>query len=809
MKTIIVGGVAAGASAAARLRRLDETAEIVMLERGEYISYANCGLPYHLGGVIPKRESLLVSTAANFSARFAVDVRTNSEATAIDRPAKTLTIRKPDGTEYTESYDKLLLATGSSPLVPDVPGADDPRVLRLWTIPDMDRIFARIGQGARRALVVGAGFIGLEAAENLRARGLDVTVVELAGQVLPTIDVEMSVPLAAELRKLGIQLELGRRAAAFRSGDAGLTAVLDDGREFDCDFAVMSIGVKPNSELARAAGLELGARGHIIVDDHLRTSDPDIYAAGDAVEVADPITGGRTAIPLAGPANRQGRIAADHLAGKDSSYYGSFGASVVKVGELAAAAVGLSERRLKQAGIGFEKIYLYANSNASYYPGGAPLYVKLLFAPDGRILGAQTVGAKGADKRIDVIAAAMRGKLDVSDLAMLELSYAPPFNSAKDPVNLAGMIAENVLSGQTEIVHADALPEGAVMLDVRETAEFETGSIPGAVNIPLGSLRGRLGELDKARPYIAFCQFGMRGYIAERLLRQHGFEVRNLSGGYVFWKLFHTDAAASVVTAAPIPCGCAAAVPAAPPAGTTVELDVRCLSCPGPVVALKNKLDPLGSGAMIKLLAQKSFAPDLHSWVKSSGHELLSITERGGELEALIRKRSAAPGVAAAPAVSGGHSAAIVLFSNDLDKAMAALIIACGMAASGARVGIFFTFWGLSVLRKNPQPPVKKPLISKMFGWMLPLGAARLKLSKMNMGGMGTQMMKQVMARENVATLPELIAQARSLGVRFVACEMAMDVMGLSREELIEVDEVAGVAGFVELAKESNNTLFI
>ena len=539
MKTVIIGGVAAGAGAAARLRRLDETAEIVLLERGAHISYANCGLPYHVGGVIPERRSLMVMPPEKFRAWFGVDVRTESEAIAIDRQERTVTVRRKDGATYRETYDRLVLATGSSPVALTLPGADDPRVLRLWTIPDMDAVVARVGAGARRAVVVGAGFIGLEAAENLRTRGLDVTVVELCDQVLPTLDQEMSVFLSQELAAAGIDLRLGRRVATFEPSAEALQVVLDDGARLPADLVLLCVGVRPNSELAGAAGLALGPRGHLVVDEHLRTSDPAIYAAGDVIEVADPVAGGKTAIPLAGPANRQARIVAENIAGRASVYRGSYGTAVLKLGGLAAASVGLTERRLKAMGRPYEKIFIHPASNAAYYPGGAQLHLKLLFAPDGHILGAQVVGNKGVDKRIDTLAVALRAGLTVQDLADLELAYAPPFNSAKDPVNFAGMVASNVLCGDSRIVHADAIPGDAVLLDVREEAEMALGVLPGAVRMPMSSFRQRMGELDRSRPIVVYCQVGLRGYLAERALRQRGYDVRNLSGGVVTWKQYH------------------------------------------------------------------------------------------------------------------------------------------------------------------------------------------------------------------------------------------------------------------------------
>lgn len=540
MRFVIVGGVAAGAGAAARLRRLDEKAEIVLLERGDYISFANCGLPYHLGGVIAERESLLVMTPKGFGARFNVDIRTGHEALAINIKTKSLKVRKKDGSESDLPYDKLLLATGSSPITPPVPGVNDPRILPLWTIPDLDKMKAFVDSGAKSALVVGGGFIGLEAAENLRERGLAVTLVELLDQILPPFDREMTSPLAAECKRLGIKLELGRKVTGFSSAPGAVAASLDDGRKIECDFVVMSVGVRPNSGLAKDAGLTLGERGHIAVDEFLRTSDPDIYAAGDAVEVIDPILGGKAAIPLAGPANKQGRIAADNLAGRKSSYGGSIGASIIKIGNLAGACVGHTERRLRQLKIDFRKIYIHPPSHASYYPGAARLHMKVLFSPEGKILGAQIVGSEGADKRIDVIATAIKSDMNVRDLAELELSYAPPFNSAKDPVNMAGMVAGNILDGESRPVYADSLPQGAVFLDVREPWEVEKEAIPNSLNIPLGALRGRVGELPSGKPIVIYCQIGLRGYIAERILRQKGFDVFNLSGGYVTWKMHNS-----------------------------------------------------------------------------------------------------------------------------------------------------------------------------------------------------------------------------------------------------------------------------
>lgn len=815
MKYVIIGGVAAGASAAARLRRLDERAHIVLLERGDAISYANCGLPYHIGGVIRDRARLSVMPPAKFAAWFNVDIRTNCEATAIDREKKEVEVRRP-GTDGTERlpYDKLLIATGATPIGDVYTDGSHPHVAHLWTLADMDRVMAKL-DGSKKAIVVGAGFIGLEVAENLRQRGLEVTIVQRGAHVLPTMDAEMAQPLATELRNLGIGVQFERMVSSFEETADGVEAILDNGERLEADFAIVSTGVRPRSELAKAAGLSLGARGHILVDAQLRTSDSDIYAAGDVIEVVDPVFGGQTAIALAGPANKQGRIAADNMAGGASVYRGTFGASIVKVGELAAASIGWTEARLRAAGRAYRKIYLHPSSGAGYYPGAVRLNMKLLFGDDGTIFGAQIVGAKGVDKRVDTIAVAMRSGLKAAQLGELELAYAPPFSSAKDPVNYLGFVAENVLSGKSDVVAPDTMPDGCTVLDVREPAENEMGAIPGAINIRLGELRRRLGELDKTKTYVTCCAVGLRGYLAERILKQNGFRVYNLSGGWATWRLFNPEEEMSGVEKKTEPENRGSSDPGADAAAAPVpmrSLDLRQLPCPGPVMALKTAFKESSGGMSIRVQADATFENDLKRWCAANGCSLSGLSKKGGELEAAVTKdnQSATQPMAETSLPSMRHSVAIVLFSNDLDKALAAMILANGLAASGAEVGIFFTFWGLSVLRKNPAPRVKKGFLAKMFGWMLPRGADALALSKLDMLGMGTKMMKDIMRKQRIMTLPELMKSAKAAGVRFIACDMAMGVMGMTREELLdEVDEVAGVAAFAELAKRSTNTLFI
>ena len=538
-KVVIIGGVAAGASAAARLRRLDENARIVIFERGKYVSYANCGLPYHIGGIIEDREDLIVTKPEKFLAWFNIEVRLSSEVVAIDRKNKTVLV-KSGAEEYMENYDTLVIATGARAFSPKTEGDDNPKIRRLWTMSDMDGILSELEGGASKVVIVGGGFIGLETAENLRRRGVEITLVQRSGHVLPVIDEEMAGPLADELRLMGVKVIFGRVVKKYEDANDGIITVLDDGQRIFSNIVISSTGVKPNSKLAIDSGIECSADGFIKVDSHMRTSDENIFAAGDVVEVDEPIFGNKTHIPLAGPANKQGRIVADNIAGMKSAYKGTYGASVVKVGKLAAASVGMTEKRIKAAGKKFRKIYTHPSSSASYYPGAENMDIKLIFSDDGEIYGAQIIGQKGVDKRIDSIAQAMFNGLKADELGQLELSYAPPFSSAKDPVNYLGFVASNVLSGKSTPVYADDIPSGAVILDVREPSEVAAGKIPNSINIPLGQLRKRLSELDKSKLIVASCRVGLRGYLAERILKQNGFNAANLSGGYLTWKALNS-----------------------------------------------------------------------------------------------------------------------------------------------------------------------------------------------------------------------------------------------------------------------------
>jgi len=558
MKVVIVGGVAGGASAAARLRRLDEQAEIVLLERGEYISYANCGLPYYIGNVITDEEELTLQTPESFRARFRVDVRVGSEVTAIHREEKTVTVRRAGGDEYTEPYDTLILAPGAEPIAPPVVGERPAGVFTLRTVPDTMAISAYVAERApKTAVVVGGGFVGLETAENLMARGIDVTLFEQADQILPQLDRDMACCLARELMNRGLKLYLNTGVQALERAGDRIRVRLAEG-ELETDLVLFAAGVRPESALARDCGLVLGSRGHIVTDSAMRTSDPAIYAVGDAVEVADFVTGERTGVPLAGPANKQGRIAADNICGIPSVFRGTQGSSVIKLFDLTCASTGIGEKAAARAGIDCDRVYLCPGSHASYYPDAETIAMKVLFQREtGKILGAQLFGRAGVDKRCDVLATAIRAGMTADDLAELELCYAPPYSSAKDPVNMAGFMEQNLRRGLVKQFYWDdvaALPrDGSVtLLDVRTPGEYRRGHLDGFVNIPVDELRGRLGELPKDRFVYLNCQSAIRSYIASRILLQNGYDCSHLAGGWFFYSAI---TAGQSLTGRLYPCG--------------------------------------------------------------------------------------------------------------------------------------------------------------------------------------------------------------------------------------------------------------
>ncbi|MBS1197441.1 MAG: FAD-dependent pyridine nucleotide-disulfide oxidoreductase [Proteobacteria bacterium] len=829
MKAIIIGGVAGGATAAARLRRIDESAEIIMVERGPYVSFANCGLPYHISGAIAEREQLLVATADLFRNRYKVDVRPLTEAIAIDRATKTVRLRNLEtGTEIDESYDRLLLSPGAEPFKPKLPGIDSKRVFTLRNIPDLDRIMAHLNETpARRAIVIGGGYIGVEAAENLHERGLHTTLVEGADQVIAPLDFEMAAIIHGHLRDKHIELYLSDKIQRFEDKDDHTICYLESGKRLQADIVIFAIGVRPETNLARGAGLELGSTGGIRVNKYLQTSDANIYAVGDAVEVTQTLSGKAALIPLAGPANRQGRTAADNMVfGNQQAYKGTLGTAILKAFDLAAASTGLNEKQLQAANIDYRASITHGGSHASYYPGARQISLKLLFAPDGKILGAQAVGADGADKRIDVIATAIQAGLTVGDLTELELAYAPPFGSAKDPVNIAGYVASNILNSSHEIIGWRELknldPKSVQLIDVRTTQEFEIGSIRGARNIDLDQLRQRLGELDSAKPVVLFCQVGLRGYLAYRILKQHGFQnVRNLTGGYKTYNWAIDQQAnpdifdyenlklrdPSEIAADQASC------PFSPAAGGHHQLNAVGLQCPGPIMKTFKAMGAMEAGEVLEITASDpAFGRDLKAWASKTGNTVLGVEADKGLVKALIRKE----GVPVAPsqpwhaALPSRDKTTLVVFSADLDKVTASLIIANGALAMGKKVSLFFTFWGLNVLRRADAPPVNKSFMDRMFGAMMPKGVGKLdSISKMNFAGLGAKLIRKVMRDKKVDDAATLLHNLVDNGAQLIACQMSMDVMGIRHEELIAGVELGGVAAFLGEAEESTTTLFI
>ena len=819
MKVLIVGGVAGGASAAARLRRVSESSEIIIFEQGPYVSFANCGLPYHLSGTIKEREQLLVTSAEDLENLLNLDVRTNQEVLAIDRANKTVTVRDLlNQRDYTESYDKLLLSPGASPIVPPLPGVDHEGVFVLHNIPELDAIVDWIKKhNPKKAVVVGGGFIGLEVAENLVELGLKVDLVEMLNQVMAPVDYELAAEVHQHLEMHGVNLHLGDGLKGIVDGQQSpLQVNTSSGLELATDLVILSIGVRPNSKLAKDAGLEMEPRGHIWVNNHMQTSDPDIYAVGDAVQIDSRLTGKPTFLALAGPASKQARVAVDNIAGREATFKGVIGTSVVKIFDLTVASTGLNSRQLKEAQIPFDSVTAHENNHAGYYPGAAPIQLKLLFGPQGQVYGAQAVGTSGVDKRIDVIATAVHGKMTVYDLEELELSYAPPFGSSRDPVNVVGFMAANVLRGDVEVIQWDRIDQldsnEWAILDVRYPEELSVSALPGAINIPLTELRSRLGELPKEKRLAVICGTGKRSYFAQRILRQNGFDAVNVSGGFKTLNFTHRNENAmkqvEITQTAPI-----SSAPQAT-ASADYSLDACGLQCPGPILKLYKKVNEMNDGDVVTVKAtDMGFSADVGAWAKTTGNSLLALDISNGVVTARVQKGLNQPvqvdSVENLPMPTNGKDLTMVVFSGDLDKAIAAFIIANGFAAMGQKATLFFTFWGLNILRKPEPVKVKKNLVEKMFGWMMPRGANKLTISQMNMMGAGTAMIKGIMKKYNVDSLPEMIRVAQENGVRLLACQMSMDLMGIKQEELLDGIEIAGVATMAAAATDSNTHYFI
>jgi NADPH-dependent 2,4-dienoyl-CoA reductase/sulfur reductase-like enzyme/peroxiredoxin family protein/rhodanese-related sulfurtransferase/TusA-related sulfurtransferase len=816
MKHVIIGGVAGGATAAARIRRADESAKILILEKGKHISYANCGLPYYIGGVITERENLLLQTPQSFGKRFEVDVRTGSEVVSVDTLGKTVLVQRSDGSEYTENYDKLLFSPGATPVTPTLEGINLDGIFTLRNVDDTDRIKNYITtHEVRKAVVVGAGFIGLEMAENLYHAGAEVAVVEMSNQVMAPIDFSLAAQVHQHLLQKGVALNLEQGVERFSRSGEKLAVHLNNGEIIHSDIVILSIGVRPETKLARKAGLLIGETGGIQVDEYLETSAKDVYAVGDAIEFPHPLTGKPWLNYLANPANRQGRIVADNMvSGKTTRYEGAIGTSIAKVFDLTVASTGLAGKRLSQLEIPFRSSWTHSGSHAGYYPGALPLSLKLTFDPKtGKLYGGQCVGYDGVDKRIDQIALVIKKGGTIYDLTQLEHAYAPPFSSAKDPVAIAGYVAKNIVSGDMpvitwrEMLRADR--QEVVIVDVRTRDEFSMGCIPGAINIPLDEIRSRLTEIPTGKPLLLYCAIGLRGYLAARILMGRGYpDVRNLSGGYKTYSIATTPVVRTEPVLLPEFKNENMEMQNARTAIKTVKVDACGLQCPGPVLRLKQAADSVAEGERIEIIATDAgFARDAQAWCNSTGNSLISTTEEKGRFTVVIEKGTSK---SCRPQTScDGKGKTLIMFSDDLDRALATFVLANGAAATGQKVTIFFTFWGLNVIKRIEKPKVKKDIFGKMFGMMLPSSSKKLKLSKMNMGGMGSLMMRNIMKRKNIDSLEDLRMQALAQGVEFIACQMSMDVMGVKKEELLDNVTIGGVATYMERADNANVNLFI
>ncbi|WP_029452460.1 CoA-disulfide reductase [Clostridium algidicarnis] len=814
-KALIVGGVAGGASTAARLRRLDENIEIIIFERDEYISFANCGLPYYIGETIDERDKLLVQTPKSMKDRFNIDARINSEVIKVNVKEKTLSINSKEKGIYEESYDYLVLSPGAKPIRPNIEGINNEKIFTLRNIPDTDSIKAYVDKNeTESAVVIGGGYIGVEMAENLSKRGLEVTLVEAAPHILAPFDSDMVTIAEKELEDHGVSLILEDGVKSFNNNEGKVSINLSSGKKLDADMVILAIGVIPDTGFLRDTGIEFGDKGHIVVDKYMNTNVEDVYAVGDAILVKDFINGNSTAIPLAGPANRQGRIVADNIYGIKSEYKGTLGTSIIKVFDMAAASTGNNERNLKKLQIPYKVIYAHPNSHAGYYPGAVMMSIKLIFNEEGKILGSQILGYDGVDKTIDVIATVIKLNGTVKDLTELELAYAPPYSSAKSPANMMGFIAENVLEDRMDILNIEDINDfnqnKEILLDVRDQVEVENGSIDKAINIPVNDLRNRMNELDKEKEIWVYCRVGLRGYIASRILTQNGFKVKNLTGGYESIK--KADFKPLEINKSNIKDDDKTLIKLKDKEFDK-EIDASGLCCPGPLMSLKNSMDKLEEGKILSIKASDpGFYEDVQSWCKNTGNQLLDLEREGGMIKAYIKKRS--KGVTKDEdnkelVSTQKDGKTMVVFSGELDKAIASFIIANGAASMGKKVTMFFTFWGINILRKDEKVPTKKKFMEKAFGFMMPRGSKKLKLSNMNMAGMGSKVIRKLMQDKNVSSLEELITAAIDSGIEIVACQMSMDLLGLKKEELIDGVKIAGVGYYLGEAEESNVNLFI
>ena len=806
-KILIVGGVAGGASTATRLRRLDETSEIIMFEKGEYISFANCGLPYYIGDVIQNRDSLILQTPEKIKKRFNIDVRNNSEVIAVDSINKNVSVKKINGEVYTETFDYLVLAPGAKPILPPIEGISDDKIFTLRNIKDMDMIKNSLkDRNIKNSVVVGGGYVGVETAENLKHLGIETTLIEAGDNILSPFDYEISNHLEYELINNGINLLLKEKVIKFQDNNNTIKIYLESGKIIETELVILSIGVSPDTKFLENSGISLGEKGHIIVDEYLKTNIENIYALGDAILTNNLITNAQSFIPLAGPANRQGRIVANNILGEKEKYKGSLGTAILKIFNLTAASTGMNEKSLKNSNIPFDKIYLHPNNHANYYPGASPLSIKVLFNKENKIiLGAQCFGKEGVDKFIDTIATTLHFKGTIDDLKELELAYAPPFLSAKSPANMAGFIGDNILNNRLNQIFVEELRDydssKHFILDVRETIELVSGFFENSVNIPLSELRKRMEEIPKDKEIWTYCAVGLRGYLAERFLSQNGYNVKNIAGGYKNHLKVLGDKEQSPI------------IKEFPQNKENLNLndytDLCGLSCPGPLVKVKENMDKIGDGEVFKAKASDpGFYNDIQAWAKSTNNEIISLKKDGDNIFVDILKNKKNNTSKENKIIETNDGLTIVVFSGDLDKAIAAFIIANGALTMGKKVTMFFTFWGLSILkRKNID--TNKSLIEKMFSFMLPKNSKELPISKMNMFGTGPKMIRWIMKKKNIMSLETLMAESLKNEANLVACTMSMDVMGVKKEELIDQISFGGVGQYLGEADKANKNLFI
>ncbi|WP_338945776.1 CoA-disulfide reductase [Fusobacterium canifelinum] len=807
-KVLIVGGVAGGASTATRLRRLDENLEIVIFEKGEYVSFANCGLPYYIGDIIQNRESLLVQTPESLKARFNLDVRVNSEVVGVNGKDKKVKVKTKNGEEYEEIFDFLVLALGAKPIFPAIKGIENKKIFTLRNINDMDKIKAKIkNHNVKKATVIGGGYVGIETAENLKHLGIDTTLIEAAPHILAPFDSEISNILEYELVNNGINLMISEKVVEFQEDGNEIIIKLESGKIVTTDMLILSIGVSPDTKFLQGSGINLGEKGHIFVNENLETNLKGVYALGDSIIVKNYITNQDVAIPLAGPANRQGRIVAGNIVGRNEKYKGSLGTAIIKIFELTGASTGLNERTLKQLNIAYEKIYLHPNNHAAYYPGASPISIKALYNKENRqILGAQAVGISGVDKFIDVIATSIKFKATIDDLTELELAYAPPFLSAKSPANMLGFIGQNIEDSLLEQVFMEDLKnyneKETIILDLREKLELISGKIDNSINIPLSELRKRYTELSKNKEIWTYCAVGLRGYIATRFLSQNGYKVKNIAGGIKSEEkvLIKNQEESSLSKESDSNIG-----------KEGDYLDLSGLSCPGPLVKIKERIDKLKENEKLKVkVSDPGFYNDIQAWSKITKNSLLSLDKKDGLTYAILKKGQTSKIVEKEQEnviIEDNSNMTMVVFSGDLDKAIAAFIIANGALTMGKKVTMFFTFWGLSILKKKNL--AKKSFIEKMFSMLLPKNSQDLPVSKMNFFGIGAKMIRSVMKKKNIMSLEELMKKAKDSGVNITACTMSMDVMGISKEELIDGINYGGVGQYLGETEKSNNNLFI